>query len=87
MKILETIQGAVQNTVIYLDESGEKKVITRPSVCPIKDIITEIDKPKAAPQKTVFDAPNSASDALSGKRGINTQNQQIAREGANNAFY
>lgn len=90
MKILETIQGAVQNTVIYLDDNGEKKVVTRPSVCKIADIIADIGKGKTpakaeeppAAQKTVFDAPGGDSDSASVKEGVNAHKAEQNARGA-----
>lgn len=90
MKILETIQGAVQNTVIYLDDSGEKKVKTFPSVCKIEDFIAGLDKEKSAgkaeetpaAQKTVFDAPERDSDAIPAKEGISGRKIEPSARGA-----
>ena len=90
MKILETIQGAVQNTVIYLDDNGEKKVVTRPSVCKIEDIIAELGKGESAgkaeeppvTQKTVFDAPGGDSDALSVEEGVSGRKAEPGARGA-----
>ena len=90
MKIIETIQGAVQNTVIYLDDNGEKKVKTFPSVCKIEDFIAGLNWGKSAEkaeetpaaQKTVLDAPESDSDALPVEEGVSNRKAEQSARGA-----
>ena len=42
MKILETIQGASENIVVYQNEAGEKIAVARPKVFTLSQIIEEI---------------------------------------------
>lgn len=44
MQILEAITGPFENAVVYLDSSGVKRVVTRPSFFTVADIIRDIKK-------------------------------------------
>lgn len=44
MKILETIQGATENIVVYENSKGWKVTRTRPRIIPLSEIIKEIEE-------------------------------------------
>ncbi len=50
MKIIETIEGAAENTVVYEDESGARVAVTRPKIVSVRQIVAEIE---SAPAKTI----------------------------------
>ena len=51
MKIIETIEGAAENTVVYEDESGARVAVTRPKIVSVRQIVAEIESSPSA--KTV----------------------------------
>ena len=44
MKILETIQGATANIVVYDKGNGVKETVSRPPFISIEDVISEIEE-------------------------------------------
>lgn len=90
IKIIETIRGAGENTLIYEDEAGNRKAVTRPNIVSIEQIIEEIEsgskknakKPaetkvrETVPENTPNVAPSGAPDAAEPEQGVNTQNSE-----------
>ena len=52
MKIIETIEGAAENTVVYEDESGARVAVTRPKIVSVRQIVAEIESSSARSVKT-----------------------------------
>ena len=51
MKIIETIEGAAENTVVYEDESGARVAVTRPKIVSVRQIVAEIES--SSPARTI----------------------------------
>ena len=51
MKIIETIEGATENTVVYEDGNGARVAVTRPKIVSIEQIKAEIQA-TARPART-----------------------------------
>ena len=51
MKIIETIAGAAENTVVYEDASGARVAVTRPKIVSVSQIVAEIEASSARPVK------------------------------------
>ena len=52
MKIIETIEGSAENTVVYEDESGARVAVTRPKIVSVRQIVAEIESSPARSVKT-----------------------------------
>ena len=62
MKIIETIEGAAENTVVYEDESGARVAVTRPKIVSVRQIVAEIESSSARPVKTEERKPVPAEE-------------------------